>query len=187
MRTALIALTILLLPAALIASPGPSIGIYFAGGSGMVYSPTQWEEFSGYVLLNGYECYVNAAEFAISVPAGIDYLSYTLPEGAIALGDPEGGIAISFWPPLNGFDGSSHLLLTLNFLARKGCGAPTGLSDAPLAVVPDLNAVPVPAVLVNCFPDNDAHIIPGLTSIICPQEIAVESRSWGAIKSLYEK
>jgi hypothetical protein len=182
MRAALIALTILLLPAALFAQG--TIGIYFTG-TGMTYSPTQWEEFDGYVLLNGFECYVNAVQFAVSVPAGLALSSFSVPEGSLQLGDPEGGIAISYWPPLNGFFGEPQLLCTLNFLARKGCGAPSGMVDANLSVVPDPLAIP-PGVLATCFPDNDAHVLTGLTSIICPQEIAVQSKSWGAIKSLYE-
>jgi hypothetical protein len=183
-RIGLIALALLLFPAALIAQP--TVGIYFGGGLGASYSPEQWEEFTGYVIIDNFPCFITAAEFAVVIPPGITLVTYDIPKGSLELGAPENGIAITYWPFLNGYEGSK-LLCTFHFVANKGCGVPNGLQDVSLRVVPDENAVPDPGVLATCFPEHEIHFLTGLTSTICPTEIAVQGKSWGAIKSLYEK
>jgi hypothetical protein len=183
MRAALIALTVLLLPAALFAEG--TIGVYFGAGNGVYYSPAQYEEFSGYVLISGLDCYISAAEFMVQVPTGIQITGFSIPDGSVSLGDPALGVSITYWPPLNGYDGDSHLLCTVNFLAKKGCGV-TGIQDGAMVIVPDPEAVSG-AVVAVCWPDYDKRFPTGLTSIICPTQIGVESKSWGSIKSLYDK
>jgi hypothetical protein len=126
MRAALIALTVLLLPAALFAEG--TIGVYFGAGNGVYYSPAQYEEFSGYVLISGLDCYISAAEFMVQVPTGIQITGFSIPDGSVS-----------------------------------------------------------GAVVAVCWPDYDKRFPTGLTSIICPTQIGVESKSWGSIKSLYDK
>lgn len=191
MRAALIALTVLLLPAALIAEP--NIGIYFAANNsnpaGPNYSPqAAFEEFSGSVILNDAECYVSAAEFMVQIPAGIDLVGFWVPDGSLTLGTVETGFSITYFPPLVGF-GQPVFLCRLDFLARKWCmcATPPGtLLNNPMVVVADPGAVPNPGIFYTCYPDQELHCAIGTTSMICPEHpVAVQSKSWGAIKSLY--
>lgn len=186
MRAALITLVVLLLPAALLATP--TMGVYFTWTPvQMTYSPTPYEEFTGYVYLQNTECYVTAAEFRIDPPAGIMLASFEIPPGSLNLGDPESGIAITYWPPLNGYYPGYNLLCTIGFVAMKWCvgggGGGATLQDAPVIILPHPETG---RISTTCWPENMIFDVNPMTSIICPSQIGVHEKSWGAIKSLYE-
>jgi len=161
--------------------------MYFTYNPGqMTYSPTAYEEFSAYVYVQGMECYVSAAEFMVALPAGVSLTSFDIPEGSLSLGSPDAGVAITYWPPLNGYYPGYNYLCTLHLLATRWC---TGTSshklgpDAPATIV----ASPESGLLaVTCWPENFIVPVNGLTSYFCPDLIGTHDRSWGAIKSLYE-
>ncbi len=180
MRVVLIVLVGLSLPLTLLADG--SVGIYFTGGE-MTYGPWQYEQFSGYVLLNGLDCPITAAEFAVTIPSGIRLVSFTTPRVDLYIGDPENGVSIAYWPPLDASPGG-RLLCTLDFVALKGCG-PGGIYDGAMIVVPDPTALPVPGIYAVCYPQEAEQHLVGLTSIICPYHVSVQDKSWGGIKSLY--
>jgi len=185
MRTAAIAFVILLLPAALLAVP--NIGIYFMPNVGqMSYSPYPYEEFNGYVYENDLACYITAVEFRIDPPTGIVVTGFDIPEGSLSLGDPEAGLSITYWPPLNGYS-QCNMLCTLHFVAMKWCVGGGGgggiLVDVPLRILPHPETGLISAA---CYPENYLTTALGLTSTICPTQIGVHEKSWGAIKSLYE-
>jgi len=105
MRVAVMAMTILLLPAALIA--GPTMGIYFTySPSQMEYYPTLYEEFAGYIYAHNTACYLDAAEFALEIPDGIVIIDLVLPLGALTLGWLPSGISVIPHPDTGLIQGS---------------------------------------------------------------------------------
>lgn len=183
MRAAIIAMMILLLPAALFA--GGSIGVYFTYIPGqMHYSPTPFEQFTGYVYAFNSGCFLDAAEFRITVPAGLVVSGFGIPEGSLSLGDPiNPGLSVTYWPPLSGFDPGYNLLCTLNFFAPVWCYSSGGtLIDAPIAVVPTLDSG---LLQYSCWPENYLVPFTPYTSILCPEMVGTQDASWGAIKSLF--
>jgi hypothetical protein len=185
MRAALIALVVLLLPAALSAG---TMGLYFTYTPvQMTYSPGPYEEFTAYVYLHNMECYVDAAEFKLNLPAGISMSTFELPEGSLNLGDPIVGLSATYWPPLNGFYPGYDLLCTVYLYASRWC---TGTSTHYLAPNSVAAIVPEPEagrLAVTCWPDNNIVDVTGLISYFCPEQIGTQDKSWGAIKSLYDK
>lgn len=184
MRAAIIAIMILMLPAALFAG---QVGVFFTyTPNQMWFSPAPFEEFVGYVYGHSLPCYVQAIEFAVELPPGIELDGWTLPpEGILQIGNPLTGIAIAYWPPLNGFYPGYNLLLKIYLFADQAgaCLWKGGsLVNAPLRILPNPESG---HCQVACYPDATLMEVTGLTSIICPDQIATEESSWGAIKSLF--
>jgi hypothetical protein len=181
MRTALLATLILLLPAALLA--GPTVGVYFTfAPNQMTYNPTPFEQFNGYVFAQNSGCILNGAEFALDLPAGLMVLNTTFPAGALNIGALPAGISIAYWPPMDGFNPGYNLLCTVQFLATAWCwNEGSTLHDAALRVIPDVTG----HIYGSCWPEGSLFDYAGLTSILCPDQIAVKDKSWGAIKSLF--
>jgi hypothetical protein len=181
MRAALIAMMILLIPAALFA--GPTMGVYFTyNGNQMHYNPMPHEEFYGYVYSQGSGCYLNAVEFALALPPGIVIMDWTVPAGALTLGGLPQGLSVAYFPPMDGFS-QSNLLVTIHFVALDWCYTYGGtMVDAPLVVTahPDTGLIQG-----SCFPENYLFEYTGLTSIFCPELYGVQETNWGAIKSLF--
>lgn len=186
MRAAAIATMILLLPAVLFAAP--TVGAYFTyAPNQMYYNPTPFEPFTAYIYGHALDCYVDAFEFGMMLPAGIVVTGFTVPEGSLTQGGLPTGLAITYWPPLNGVDPGYNLLCTVDLLALPpgACMWLGGaLVNAPLQIVADATAgAALPRE--SCWPENYLVEVVGLTSIICPDQISTESKSWGAIKSLF--
>lgn len=183
MRAAAIAtLVLLLLPGVLFAAP--TVGAYFTyAPNQMYYNTAPFEPFTAYIYGHSLGCYVNAFEFGMTLPAGIVVTGFTVPEGSLTQGGLPTGLAITYWPPLNGVDPGYNLLCTVDLLALPdgACGA---IMNAPLQIVADgTSGAALPRE--SCWPENNLTEVFGLTSIICPDQIATESKSWGAIKSLF--
>jgi hypothetical protein len=187
MKKLIIAVLLLLLPAALYAIP--SIGMYFSynptnPGQGH-YDPSPGEYFDGFIYIHNWGCPQTAVEFLVDIPvSGIVYTGFDLPEGYLNLGDPQSGISITWYPPR--FEGEEpyHLVCTIHFYALDYCTCFGGtVQDLPIRIVdhPDSGGI-----LGTCWPDNDLFDLVGETSIICPKLIGVEETSWGAIKSLFK-
>jgi hypothetical protein len=182
MRAAILAMLILLLPAALFA--GPTMGVYFGyTPSQMTYSPMPFEQFNAYIFGHGSACYLTGAEFQVALPPGIVQISVAYPVGSLNLGDPANGVAISYWPPMDGWNPGYNLLCTVTLLATNSCPATGGtLQDAPVVILPNPGSGRIDG---SCFPENNLFDFTGLTSIICPLQIGTQEKSWGAIKSLF--
>ena len=177
----MIAMLILLLPAALFA--GPTMGVFFTYSPGeMHYCPVQFEEFNGYIFSQNAGCVLNAVEFRVQMPSGISIDGWDFPPGTIDLGAPGSGLTLAFWPPMDGSYPGYNLLCTLHLFASRGCVGTNPIYDAPVKIVghPDTGLIQG-----SCFPENELFEFTGLTSIICPHLIGVEDKSWGAIKSLF--
>jgi hypothetical protein len=183
MRAAIIAMMILLLPAALFA--GPTMGIYFTYNAGqMTYSPTANEMFTAYVYAQGTQCYLNAAEFEICYPPGILEIGFEVPPGSLTLGaSADEGLSIAYWPPMDGWNPGYNLLCTLHLFAADWCRCTGGtLSDAPATIVPHHDTGLIQG---SCWPENYLIEYTGLASIFCPEVYGVQETNWGAIKSLF--
>jgi len=182
MRAAMIAMLILLLPAALLA--GPTMGVFFTySPSQMHYYPVLFEEFNGYIFAQNAGCVLNAVEFRVQMPTGISIDSYDFPAGTLDLGTPGGGLSLAFWPPMDGSYPGYNLLCTLHLFASRTCECLGGtLSDVPVRILPHPDTGLIQG---SCFPENALFEFAGLTSIICPHMIGIEDKSWGAIKSLF--
>ena len=182
MRAAFIAMLILILPAALLASP--TMGVYFTYVPGaMYYSPHPMEAFDAYVFGHDIGCYLDASEFEVCYPAGIMQVGFTLPAGSLNLGDPDTGVSITYWPPMDGWNPGYNLLCTLHLFAVDGCTCYGGtMSDAHLSIYPHHE---IGLDQGSCWPDNNLVAFTPLTSIICPSQIAVQNKTWGGIKSLF--
>jgi hypothetical protein len=185
MRAALIALIVVIFPAALFANP--LMGIWFDYRAGMTYSPAPHESFVGYVYADNVACYLSAVEFAVSpLPPTIYYDGFTVPEGSLLIGDPitQAGVSITYFPPLNGFFPGYNELCKLYFTAEEDWCYQYGgtLVNLPLAIIPHAETGLIQGA---CFPEGNLFEFTGLTSILCPHEIGVKNESWGAIKSLF--
>lgn len=151
----------------------------------MGYSPAPFSYFDVFVFLHSADYYVTAVEYQLLTPqdpthALMGVVEVTYPDNvAVTLGDPFTGHSIAFWPPLNGFVPGYNLLCVLRCITFAPCG---GISDYPLVLGPN----PGSGALQGAYmPDNELFPIQGLTSIVCPEQVATQEESWGAIKSLY--
>jgi hypothetical protein len=176
MRAAIIAMMILLLPAALFA--GPTMGVYFTyAPTQMHYSPMQFEQFYGYIYAQNTACFLTAAEFALEIPPGVVLMGTTLPGDYVTLGSLPAGFSMAIWPPMDGW--SYNLLATVTFMALNTCDT---MVDAPVRVIAHPDAGLIQGA---CFPENNLFQYTGLTSIFCPYQVGVQETNWGAIKSLF--
>lgn len=185
MRAAAIATLILLLPAALFAG---TVGMYFTyTPNQMYYNPAPFEPFTGYVYGHGLNCYVNAFEFKLVLPAGIITQGFVIPEGSLTLGDLATGLSITYWPPLNGVDPGYNLLCTVNLLAlpNGACACLGGALTNGLVCIGPTNDSGALLPRESCWPENNLVEVTGLTSMLCVDQVATQNASWGAIKSLF--
>ena len=177
MRATIIAMLILLLPAALLASP--TMLINYSGGH-TYYTPTApFTVFDAYVIGSDIECYLDASEFMVSYPPNVVQTGFDIPAGSLNLGDPSSGVSITYWPPMDGWNPGWNLLCTLHMITLAPCAQ---MYNSPVSIVADPATGFIQGV---CWPDNTIFNFAGTTSIICPSEIAVQSKSWGSIKSLF--
>lgn len=166
---------------------GATLGLYFDYWPGkMAYSPPPTSFFDIYLYLHGADYFVTALEYAIATPADPAHglfviLETKLPEYAVVeLGNPLGGHALAFWPPLGGFDPGYNMICQYKCMTLAPCG--TGILDYPIVIGPHPDSGELRGTF---FPNNDFFPIIGLTSILCPELVGVEETSWGAIKSLF--
>lgn len=165
-----------------------TMGVYFDGPGQMTYTPAgPFSFFDVYIYLHAADYYVTAVEYALVTPLDPTHTFFSYNAGLIEYpdnmsitdGDPFGGHSIAFWPPLNGYSPGYNMLVTLRECFITGTCWP----DYPLVIGPN----PASGELRGTFMgENEFFPIVGLTSFLCPEEIAVEQTSWGAIKSLFE-
>lgn len=176
---------ILLLPVAL--SAAPTMGVYFDGLATRQWAqPLLFEQFRGYVYGKEINCYLDAVEFALTVPSALVIMDYIVPLGSLTLGTLPQGISITYWPPLDTWDPGYNLLCTVEFLLLAPCWCPYGgpASDLILQIVPDPE---VEGILGSCWPENHLFNFTGRYAVVCPSLMCMgtEEASWGSIKSLY--
>jgi hypothetical protein len=189
-RVLLLIVAALLIPGLLHATA--TLGVYFDTPGTMTHSPAELVPFSAHLYIHNGGCFITAVEYLLSTPddpthALMALIGTSYPDNfQIELGDPFDtvmGHAITYWPPFNGWVPGYNLLATYTFLTYDDCwDAGGGIADYDIKVV---NNPGSGALRYTCHPDNNLVPATGLTSIICPELVAVEEESWGAIKSLY--
>jgi hypothetical protein len=171
----------LLIPGLLLAQPVKTLGVYFDGGYKLHKTPAALTPFQAQLYLVQNEYFVTAVEYqlVISNPnfvvTGVSYPA----NFSVELGDPTGGHSITFWPPMTGYPDGYDLLATYDCLTLVEC---------PLMPNTTVTVGPHPAsgeLRGTYSPDNEFFPITGLTSYLCPDGVANDTESWGAIKSLY--
>ena len=178
MRATFIAMLILLLPAALFASP--TMGIYFTYTGGQMYiSPAPFVAFDAYVYGHDIQCYLDASEFKVVYPPTVMQIGFDLPAGSLNLGDPASGISIAYWPPMDGWNPGYNLLCTIHYVTLATCPQ---MYNTPIQIIAHPDSGHLQG---SCWPENNLFEYTGLTSIICPDQISVQTKTWGSIKSLF--
>jgi hypothetical protein len=180
MKRVLLTVAVALLIPGLLMAADATMGVYF---NGLLHTtPTPFVPFNGYLFLVQSDYFVTAVEYqlVISNPnfiiTGTSYPS----NFSIENGDPLSGHSIAFWPPMTAYPDGMDLLATYSCMTLADCSM---MPNTTLTVGPH----PVSGELRGTYsPDNELFPIVGLTSFICPDGVANEDASWGAIKSLYE-
>ena len=169
----------LLIPSILMAAPA-TIGVYFEGS--LAYTPdSPTQPFLGSLYITQSDYYVTGVEYSLIVPdvnfiiSGYNYP----PSHALSLGDAFNGHSITYWPPLTGYPTGYDLLVNYECHLVVPCGVATNYT---IQVGPH----PDSGYLRGTYtPDNEFFELIGLTSWLCPEGVATEEESWGAIKSMY--
>lgn len=185
MKRVLLMLTMaLLIPGVL--SAEPTVGLYFDVGV-MGYNPSgPYTAFEVYLYIHDAAYYVTGFEYQLLTPddPDRDYFGITeiiYPEYvSVDLGHPFSGHAITFWPPLGGYTPGYNLMCTFMCYTTVECGQ---IQDYRLVIAPHPDSGELRSTYA---PDNEYFYPIGLTSVLCPSQIATEAESWGAIKSLYK-
>jgi hypothetical protein len=187
MKRLVIAALLLLVPTLVFGTP--SLGMYFCKGgmnAGQMHArQCPGMEYEGYIYAHHWGCDLTAAEFLVEIPSyGIIYTGFYLPgDNYLNIGDPLGGIAVTWYPPALAGE-EFHLILTMTFYPLVGCWDMCGdYADMPIRILPHPDSQ---GIFGTCHPAQELFEFVGHTSIICPAEFAVENKSWGAIKAMYK-
>ena len=183
MKRVLLTVAALLIPSILMAAPA-TVGVYFdgtlTGTTPGIYSP-----FLGSLYIVQSEYYVTGVEYSLVTPndpthAQLFISGYNYPPShALTIGNAWDGQALTYWPPLTGYPEGYDLLVTYEFMTTVEC---VDMPDYPIVVTTH----PDSGYLRGTYsPNNDFFEIIGLTSFLCPESIATDEESWGAIKSMY--
>ena len=170
----------LLIPSILMAAP-VTMGVYFEGS--LAYTPPgePGTAFKGSLYIVQSDYYVTGVEYSLIVPSA-DWVitGYNFPPShALSLGDAINGHSITYWPPLTGYPDGYDLLVNYECVILAPCSQMTNYTI-------EVGPHPDSGYLRGTYsPDNDFFDVIGLTSYLCPEGVAVDEESWGAIKSMY--
>ena len=132
-----------------------------------------------YVVGSGFNALVSGAEYRITYPASLTWLSdsNTPP---VAIGNSPTGISLGFPSPQNGFQ--AVLFHTVTVLWNcSGCG---GFENGGIVVGPSLVSGASTPEWTD-WPSFDLFSAVGMTSLVCAT-VRTEESTWGQIKSLYQ-
>ena len=179
MKRVLLTVAVALLIPGLLAAAPVTLGLYFDGALGA--DPAALTPFTAQLVLVQSDYFITAVEYQLVVPDGnfvITGVSY--PDNfSIENGSPLAGHSIAYWPPMTGYPDGYDILATFDCLTMVECAL---MPNYPLTVGPH----PDSGELRGAYsPDNELVSIVGLTTYLCSDGVATDSRSWGAIKSLY--
>jgi hypothetical protein len=174
-----------------------TLGLYFDLWPGtMAYSPVPASFFDVYLYLHAANYYVTALEYQITTPLDPGHTLFVIaetvpaPTVVVQLGGPLDGHSVAFWPPLDGYTPGYNMICKYTCVTLASCVGPVGAASEGVFAMADYPIVVGPhpgsgELWGTYYPNNDTFPIVGLTSILCPNQVAVESTNWGAIKSLY--
>jgi len=173
------------------ALPVPNIQVYFDPA----WTQTQagcpgGEPFAGppvelYVVMNNWNMNVTGVDFSISYPPALLWIADNLadPDVSVLVGQSPTGVAVA-WGNCCTPDGFLPILALKPLVVWGVCHC--GPGDLPQALVvggyTPMGKPKPTAIRREDFMEFEGL---GMTSLICPGEIAVESRTWGGVKALY--
>lgn len=168
-----VSLLLILCQTATVVSQSPNLGLYFdPEGQSLDGMPPSSTVFETYLILKDAKYGVTGVEFQLLTPdepthALLAIVDILFPqENTLWLGDPWSGMAIAYWPPLNGFAEDHLLLLTLRCFLTEPCLCQGGsLTDFPILVGPHPESGELRG---TCAPNHEIFSIMGLTSVMCP-------------------
>lgn len=160
-----------------------------------VYFDSNWSQTSAagcgtvgayqnlYLVGHNINAYISAADFSVQFPPAMLFIADTpyAPDGPndIAIGDAQSGEAVGWNLPQSGF---SPLLLTtiiVQWTSQCSCSAPSSIVVGPYTG----GSYPTPSYIR--WPDYVQFPAVGMTSLVCPGPVAVQSKTWGSVKALY--
>jgi hypothetical protein len=142
--------------------------------------------FELYVVANNWNMNVSALDFSISYPPALAWIGDIIPDPSIesSIGFSPTGVIVG-WGGCCIPDGFLPILLLKPFVQWGPCDC-ADLSSNPQAIVvggyTPLGKTTPTAVRLEDFSE---HAGVGMTSLICPGPIAVQSSTWGGVKALY--
>jgi hypothetical protein len=167
----------------------PFIQAFFDDDSNASYSETQ--AVCGpantmqnlYLVLFNANAFVAAVDYQLLLPGSGALLflsdSYpVVPGGSLNIGNSNDGNAISYGLPRSGF--SPMLLVTVSTLWTNACNCGSGPQPIVVGPYPDKTS---PGWVR--WPDFVEFSAVGMTSLLCPEGVAVQESTWGGIKALY--
>lgn len=135
-----------------------------------------------YVVMNNWNMNVSAVDFSISYPPALVWIADTLddPGTSTLIGDSPTGVLVG-WGGCCVQDGFQPILALKPFVQWGPCVCP-----GPQAlVVGGYTPLGKPSPTAVRYEDFSEHAGIGMTSLICPGPIAVQSSTWGGVKALY--
>jgi hypothetical protein len=169
----------------------PNVQVYFDPG----FSDTQASCPGGppgtvlsdvYVVMNNWNMNVTGVDFSISYPPSLIWLADNVPDPLTmaTIGQSPTGIAIA-WANCCTQDGFLPILALIPAVLYGNCDCNSG--PKPIVVHGYLHGMPGGKPGPTAVRREDFAEFPGLgmTSLICPGQIATEQSTWGQVKALY--
>lgn len=164
----------------------PNVQVYFDAS----WSQTQANcpggptgPFELYVVMNNWNMNVSAVDFSISYPPALAWIGDILPDAntMAIIGASPTGVLVG-WGGCCTPDGFSPILALKPFVQWGPCDCAGGPQAIVVGGYTPLGKTTPTAVRVEDFSE---HAGVGMTSLICPGAIAVQSSTWGGVKALY--
>lgn len=156
----------------------PNVQMVFDEGyASQTYVCSPGEIFKGYLVARNFNIWMQAIEYNVQYPAGINYIGES-PASPLAIGATNNyiqGFSIAWTLPQNGF---VPVLTNTVFLQCGQC-----IPDSYIIVIPNVVSGFVRA---TDYPGNNFVYGIGSSSVLCPETIPTENTTWGGVKALYE-
>lgn len=167
----------------------PFFQVYFDDASNGSYGETQ--AYCGepavktnlYLVAQNWNMLVAGLDYQVYFPQALLYSDDTwavVPGGSVVFGDSRQGAAIGYGLPRNGF--SPLLISTIGAYWTGQCDCAAGPQAIIVGPHPGSGFETPTGVR---YPDYAIFPAVGMTSLICPDPVAVQETTWGGIKALY--
>lgn len=136
-----------------------------------------------YVVMNNWNMNVTGVDFSIAYPPQVFWLSDNLPDPLTmaSIGQSPTGIAIA-WANCCAQDGFQPILALIPNVLWGQCECAAGPYPVRVGGYTPTGKTQPSAVRKEDFQEFSGV---GMTSLICPGQIATEQSTWGQVKSLY--
>ncbi len=184
MKRVLLTIAVALVVPSILAAAPITVGVYFEGGLTCVPPAGPGVPFEMALYMVQSEAQISALEYSLVLPLDPELFSiqsWTLPPyGKAELGlHPMSGHSITYWPPLSGYPDGYDLLVTYECVTFGVCYVNMVNYEIVVSAHPDTG------YLRGTYVGGEKVDLVGLTTFLCPEGVATEEESWGAIKSMY--